>query len=84
LENIFENIFDSDPVSSEFDDAKECSSKAGVDLACRAAVLEADLVPLLEVEKTLCEAGDVHARPPSLAALHLGLGLGFKFLFPDQ
>jgi len=61
-----------DPVSSEFDDAKECSSKAGVDLACRTAVLEADLVPLLEVEKALGEAGDLHTRPPPLAALHLG------------
>ena len=43
-----------------------------------------NLVPLLEVEKALGEAGDLHTRPPSLAALHLGLGLGFKFLFSGQ
>ena len=62
----------SDPVSSELDDAEEGASIAGVDLACRAAVLEADLVPLLEVEKAAGVAGDLHARSPSLAALHLG------------
>ena len=62
----------SDPVSSELDDAKECATIAGVDLACQAAVLEADLVPLLEVEKAAGVAGDLHARPPPLAALHLG------------
>ena len=62
----------SDPVSSELDDAEEGASIAGVDLACRTAVLEADLVPLLEVEKAAGVAGDLHARPPPLAALHLG------------
>jgi len=61
----------SDPVSSELDDAEEGASMAGVDLACRAAVLEADLVPLLEVEKAAGVAGDLHPRPPSLTALHL-------------
>merc|ERR1719249_430764 len=61
-----------DPVPSELDDAHEGASKAGVDLACRAAVLEADLVPLLEVEQAPGVAGDLHPRPPSLAAHHLG------------
>ena len=45
---------------------------ARVDLACWAAVLEADLVPLLEVEKAAGVAGDLHPRPPSLTAHHLG------------
>ena len=40
-------------------------------LACRAAVLQTDLVPLLEVEKTASVAGDLHARPPPLTASHL-------------
>ena len=61
----------SDPVSGEFDDAHESASKARVNLACWAAILEADLVPLLEVEKATGVAGDLHPRPPSLTALHL-------------
>ena len=60
-----------DPVSCELDDAHEGASKARVDLACGTAVLQADLVPLLEVEKAAGVAGDLHPRPPSLTAPHL-------------
>ena len=72
LSTQFEFLFISYPVPCELDDAHEGATKAGVDLACRAAVLEADLVPLLEVEQAPGVAGDLHPRPPSLAAHHLG------------
>ena len=68
----FEFLFISYPVPRELDDAHEGASKAGVDLAWRTWVLDADLVALLQVEKAACVAGDLHGSPSPLAARHLG------------